>query len=305
MTYVVPLPSGGKVGQLDIVDPFSSSVQRLIRRSGLASFEPETAAALLALFEQAGPGFVLYDVGANVGVYSAMAAAMFEPAAVHSFEPAPTTADILGRIARANDLDIAVHECALSDVEGAAPLYVSPVSDASNSMVAGFRKATGELTVTTRRLDDVVAETGAPPTIIKIDVETHEPAVLAGARDTLATHRPYVVIEVLYRAKRDLGAPIAAAFADLGYSYYALDADPDWQARRADHGAAGQCPGLAPRPRAAERGVRRALGRVAPAVPRLRPRSESAATDRQVDASSLRTRWNPRDRQHGGAIRAA
>ena len=92
MTYVVPLPSGGKVGQLDIVDPFSSSVQRLIRRSGLASFEPETAAALLALFEQAGPGFVLYDVGANVGVYSAMAAAMFEPAAVHSFEPSPTDA---------------------------------------------------------------------------------------------------------------------------------------------------------------------------------------------------------------------
>ena len=86
MTYLVPLPEGGRTDRLDLVDPISSSVQRLIRRSGLASFEPETAAALLALFEHADPDFVLYDVGANVGVYSAMAVAMFRPRAVHSFE---------------------------------------------------------------------------------------------------------------------------------------------------------------------------------------------------------------------------
>lgn len=230
MTYLVPLPAGGRTDRLDIVDPFSSSVQRLIRRSGLASFEPETAAALLALFEQADPGFVLYDVGANVGVYSAMATAMFRPAAVHSFEPSPTTAEILSTIAQANGGGVTVHECALSDADGEAPLFLSPVSDASNSMVAGFREAAEEVMVTTRRLDDVVAETGTPPTIIKIDVETHEPAVLAGARETLENHRPYLVLEVLYRSNRDLGAPINDAFDGLGYSYYALDATPDWRA---------------------------------------------------------------------------
>lgn len=230
MTYLVPLPTGGRTDRLDIVDPFGSAVQRLIRRSGLAAFEPETAAALLALFEQADPDFVLYDVGANVGVYSAMAAAMFRPRAVHSFEPSPTTAAILAKIARANGGGITVHECALSDTDGEAALFLSPVSDASNSMVAGFRKAAGQVMVRTRRLDDVVAETGMPPTIIKIDVETHEPAVLAGAQETLENHRPYVVVEVLYRSKRDLGAPISDAFAGLGYSYYALDATPDWQA---------------------------------------------------------------------------
>jgi hypothetical protein len=68
-----------------------------------------------------------------------------------------------------------------------------------------------------------------PPTIIKIDVETHEPAVLAGARQTLENDRPYVVVEVLHRSTRDLGAPINDAFAGLGYSYYALDSTPDWQ----------------------------------------------------------------------------
>ena len=228
MTYRIPLPPGGRTDHFDLVDPFSTSVQRLIRRSGLASFEPETAAALLALFEQADPGFVFYDVGANVGVYSAMAAVMFQPAAVHSFEPSPETAGMLARIVRANRAAITVHECALSDVDGEATLFLSPVSDASNSMVAGFRTATGEVTVPTRRLDAVVADTAMPPTIVKIDVETHEPAVLAGARETLRTHRPYVVIEVLYRSNRDLGAPIDEAFADLGYSYYALDATPDW-----------------------------------------------------------------------------
>ena len=138
MTYLVPLPEGGRTDRLDLVDPFSSSVQRSIRRSGLASFEPETAAALLTLFEQADPDFVLYDVGANVGVYSAMAAAMFRPRAVHSFEPSPTTAEILAKIAWANGGAVTVHECALSDTDGEAALFLSPVSDASNSMVAGF-----------------------------------------------------------------------------------------------------------------------------------------------------------------------
>jgi FkbM family methyltransferase len=230
MTYRIPLPEGGRTDRLDIVDPFSTSVQRLIRRSGLASFEPETAAALLALFEETDPGFVLYDVGANIGVYSAIAATMFRPAAVHAFEPSPTTAEVLSKIAIANHAEVTVHECALSDTDGEAPLFLSPVSDASNSMVSGFRQATGHVMVTTRRLDDVVAETGTPPTIIKIDVETHEPAVLAGARETLKSHRPYLVIEVLYRSKRDLGAPINDAFAGLGYSFYALDATPDFQA---------------------------------------------------------------------------
>ncbi len=230
MTYCVPLPAGGLSDHIDLVDPFSSSVQRLIRRSGLGSFEPETAAALLALFERSDPGFVLYDVGANVGVYSVMAATMFRPQAVHSFEPSPTTTQILASLVRANGGGVTVHECALSDRDGEAPLFLSPVSDASNSMVAGFREAAGEVMVRTRRLDDVVAETGMPPTIIKIDVETHEPAVLAGARQTLENHRPYLVVEVLYRSKRDLGAPINDAFAGLGYSYYALDATPDWQA---------------------------------------------------------------------------
>ena len=228
MTYRIPLPEGGRTDRLDIVDPFSTSVQRLVRRSGLASFEPETAAALLALFEQADPGFVLYDVGANVGLYSAMAAAMFRPRAVHSFEPSPTTAAELKKIVRANGIDVTIHQCALSDTEGSATLFLSPVSDSSNSMVEGFREATDTLTVATRRLDDVVAETGTAPTILKIDVETHEPAVLAGAGETLRTHRPYVVIEVLYRSKRDLGAPIAEAFDGLGYTYYPLDASPDW-----------------------------------------------------------------------------
>ena len=95
-------------------------------------------------------------------------------------------------------------------------------------MVAGFRQATSEVTVSMRRLDDVVAETGDVPTIVKIDVETYEPAVLAGASDTLAAHRPHVIVEVLHRSNRDLGAPIDEVFTDLGYFAYALDATPDW-----------------------------------------------------------------------------
>ena len=52
----------------------------------------------------------------------------------------------------------------------------------------------GALEVRTVRLDDYCAEHGLAPAAVKIDVEGAELAVLAGARETLARHRPVVFL---------------------------------------------------------------------------------------------------------------
>ncbi len=230
MTYRIPLPSSGRADRLDIVDPSSTMIQRQLRRTGLASYEPSTAATLLALFDAANPGFVFYDIGANVALYSALCASMFEPAEVIAFEPAPSTADVAELIVGANGLDVRVERIALSGVSGSAELHLSPISDASHSLTEGFRDSQESVTVVTRRLDDVVAGGQTPPDIIKIDVETHEAAVLSGAIETLRQCRPRIVVEVLPgRAGRDFAAEIAAVVDELGYVYYELNDVPSFQ----------------------------------------------------------------------------
>ncbi|WP_420450876.1 FkbM family methyltransferase [Ilumatobacter sp.] len=231
MSYRVALPAGGTRSELDVVDPFSTMIQRQLRRGGLASYEPATAAALLALFEMADDGFAFLDIGANVGLYAALCAAMSSPGAVHAFEPAPSTAAVARSLIAANGLDVTVHEVALSDATGSAVLHLSATSDASNSLVAGFKREVGAVEVSTARLDDVVGDLGVSPAVIKIDVESHEPEVLSGARGVLRDHRPVVVIEVLRRRGRDHGLDVTRAFEGLGYRFVELSATPTWEVR--------------------------------------------------------------------------
>ena len=226
MTYLIPLP--GRTDRLDIVEPNTTSVQRALRRSGLAAYEPATVTTLLTLFEDQGDDLCFFDVGANMGLYALLCAAMFQPSQVHAFEPTPSTVDVMRRAIRANRLDIEVVATALGDEQTTAELYLSAVSDSSNSLVEGFKRSTGTVTVPVQRLDDYVAASGARPNVMKIDVETHEPAVLAGATAMLAEHRPYIVIEVLLRGGRDHGIEITEAMAPFGYSYYRLDGTPSW-----------------------------------------------------------------------------
>jgi hypothetical protein len=94
--------------------------------------------------------------------------------------------------------------------------------------VEGFKESRGVVTVKLLRLDDFRHELGRGPAVLKIDVETHEPEVLAGAVEMIKTDRPYVVIEVLRRRGNDQGAAIQAIFEGLGYSYYELAPQPDW-----------------------------------------------------------------------------
>ncbi len=237
MSYRIPLPAGGRTDALDIVEPNSTAVQRFIRRNGLGAYETPTAAALLAVCETHDPGFVMYEVGANMGLYGALAASMFSPRQVHAFEPAPTAAAVVERIAKRNRLPLEAHRLALSDRDGTADLYLSPVSDASNSLVEGFRSTDRKIVVPTSTIDQIVTATGDHPDVLKIDVETHERAVLDGGRHTIEHDRPSIIVEVLRRKGHDHGHEISEFFDGLGYACYELSAEPDWVAHERVRGS--------------------------------------------------------------------
>jgi FkbM family methyltransferase len=224
--------ASGRQRTLDVVDPISTSVQRSLRRTGLAGYEPATMATLLAAFERQPPGFQFVDIGANMGLYSALCVAMFEPGRVIAFEPTPDVAAVARRVLAANERGAPVgrvEQCALGARAGTAPLYLSAVSDSSNSLVAGFKQSVGQIDVEVTTLDDYVETTATRPAIIKIDTETFEAAVIEGGRRTLERTRPWLVVEVLNRRGRDHGVDVSAAMQGLGYSYYRLSRAADWR----------------------------------------------------------------------------
>ena len=197
--------------------PFRSYVPRLLEDGGVAHYEPETVAAFLAAISL-NDATEVFDVGANVGIFSIIAASTTLARAT-GFEPTPQLAETFGAIVRTNGLTCDVEPIALGTQNGRATLYLSAKTDSSNSLRAGHRAAMGTVEVPVERLDDYVTRTGRRPAVMKIDTETTEPDVLSGGLETLRTIRPWVVCEVLADTTE---AALMAILRPLGYRFHHL-----------------------------------------------------------------------------------
>jgi FkbM family methyltransferase len=210
-----------------IGDSDRSFIEGMLARDGLRRYEPSTAPALLAAFEWF-DDMTLFDVGANIGLYSLLAELVFEPREVIAFEPTPDLVDRAMMLAKLNDVDITLEPIALGSEPGTAELFRSARSDTSNSLVAGFRTATGSVEVEVDTVDQYVLRTGLVPTILKVDTELFDAEVLKGASATIETYRPWIFVEAIHTRGRDYGIGISAAMAEHGYSCYELGSRTPW-----------------------------------------------------------------------------
>lgn len=129
----------------------------------------------------------VYDIGANIGIFSVHAAKKANK--VYSFEPDPGFRSRLVRNIDLNlihDKDIVV-EWAVSDTQGIVTLYSDGESGSSPSLKKiGDR---GEVEVKTNTLDDAISENQIPPpNVIKIDIEGAEILALRGMKDLLGSN---------------------------------------------------------------------------------------------------------------------
>ena len=138
---------------------------------------------------------VFWDVGANVGAVSVVAARL--GARVVAFEPDPRSRRWLERNLRANHLTkVTVVPDALGDRERTASLYQSDRTNTGRSSLDPSRAGRGG-TVPTRvlRADTFAARhPDLAPTVMKIDVEGAEHLVLRGAVEVLRDGRLHTVI---------------------------------------------------------------------------------------------------------------
>lgn len=145
------------------------------------------------------------DVGAHVGLYT-VAAAKSTSGRVLAFEPNPSArAQLAANLALNGCRNVLVVPKAVGAAPGRALLHVPATPDPSFSSLDPGRFAEGkpvEVEVTTVDGEVTVAE--LRPSVVKIDVEGGELAVVAGMRDTIAEHRPVLLVEVSESSTREL-----------------------------------------------------------------------------------------------------
>lgn len=178
--------------------------------------EPITTLFLIELCKKSR---VFYDIGANVGYFSLVAATYNPKLKISSFEPNPKLLKILSENAVINNLPINVESFAVSDGAHKQTFFIAE-SDMSGSLDLSFRDVVGEVVVETTSLDeyglDKLPDSGV---LIKIDVEGHEAQVLEGGAGIISRYHPDFIMEVIE------GADTNKIFANNGYSYYEIGRD--------------------------------------------------------------------------------
>ncbi len=177
-----------------------------LARQGWYGFEPPVPDVIAACVQLCGGTF--FDVGANTGIYSLLAARSSATVQVHAFEPYARARAILQKNITTNTLShrIRIVQHALSDQPGTQDLYVPLQNhgsiESSCSLNADFKKEHASvLKVQVTTIDDYVrAEEVDNLSLIKIDVESTEHRVVAGSAQTISRDRPLLVLEILHLA---------------------------------------------------------------------------------------------------------
>jgi FkbM family methyltransferase len=143
------------------------------------------------------PGQVVYDLGANGGFLTLLAAKLVGPSGmVVAFEPTRDTARKLRAQLRLNRVNnVRVIQSAVSDREGKSRFvedgcYMSRLDGMDSEYSGGT-----VVQVETTSLDNLAGSI-PPPDFMKIDIEGAELHALRGAKQLIRAHRPVMLVEL-------------------------------------------------------------------------------------------------------------
>jgi FkbM family methyltransferase len=162
----------------------------------------------LACWEKAARGAkVIFDVGANAGIYGLAALANQPDATVHAFEPTPEIAARLRATAKLNGLDhLYIHEVAVSSKNGRATLKRCRgelgTNGGMNYIVSGQPDSEVE-SVQTVCLDQFCEDHAIDRIdLLKLDIQGHEHMALAGAARLIRADRVGLIFTELNWVER-------------------------------------------------------------------------------------------------------
>jgi len=144
-------------------------------------------------FATVSEGDVVFDIGANTGLYTLLAAkASGEAGHVYAFEPAERNLDFLKRHIHLNNCtNVTIFPSAVADKAGTA------FFDQGENHATGHLANEGETPVEVVTVDTLISDGKTRhPDLLKIDVEGAEVKVLQGAINALRETRPVVFLAI-------------------------------------------------------------------------------------------------------------
>ena len=179
-------PFPGKAFSITGSESDSACVGELERSGGL--YQRDLAALLKA---RLAPDAIVADVGANIGVVSALLSGLCPKGRIYAFEPVAENYAHLAANVAANALEnVTVQQVALFDIDGEIEV------EYDGGYPGGSHVGEGGTAVPALRFDTWAHHQSLDRLdLVKVDVEGAELAVLDGAAETLRRFRPIVVIE--------------------------------------------------------------------------------------------------------------
>ena len=193
-----------------------------LSRPGRIKREVGIALKLTSLVREDG---VIYDLGANIGLYSLVFAAN-RKRVVHAFEPFDEALFGLRRNIEINRLsNVYVHPIVLTDHCGSCRFSLDSKTGTTSHISAPGEE--GE-DLQCADLDSYIEKMKlALPDLVKLDIEGSEQLIFNGMQSVLRQKRPYVFLEggVREGGLQDVTGRIIAIdyLKDLGYSIFNLD----------------------------------------------------------------------------------
>lgn len=179
---------------------------------------------------------VVFDIGANTGIYSLIAKCQNVNAKVYAFEPVKRVFEKLQENIRINNFDVMCYEFAISNFNGKAIIYDTDTehtySVTVNQDLNPIGTDTKKFEINTITLDTIIdQEKISKIDLIKIDVETHEPEVLEGYMKYIKRDEPTILIEIL---TNEVGERVEEILNKCGIKYLYFNIDEDNGIRKVD-----------------------------------------------------------------------
>ncbi len=169
------------------------------------------------------PGMSVLDLGANIGVYSLIAAQSVGPTgSVYSFEPEPQNFQLLVRNLGENGLsNVTPLQKAVSSRNGTITLYFDDINFSCASLgKPNVTRDSGGVEVEAITLDSFVQQNSVRVDFIKIDIQGAEGLFLQGAKSVLSSQNPQILMEYWPFGLENLGSDpkeVWRSFEELGY----------------------------------------------------------------------------------------
>jgi len=186
------------------------------------NWEPEVVEAIVREVE---PGGFVLDIGAHIGFYSLLLSKKVGPhGRVVAFEPFPANFDVLEENLRLNQCkQVLAVKKAVMDCSCELKVSVPAGEPLPGVFSVVGSEGADQVLIEAVSLDDFLSTNGLPVAFIKIDVEGAEEQVLRGAKKTLASFHPTVLLEVHHGPFPPEQHPAIALLSAQDYSLTWID----------------------------------------------------------------------------------